>query len=125
MAPNPNAVIKKVVEAARAWLRSRAKLRKAMSDKVSEKIVERLKRAHIGDSHKLEAAVTDFEKLFNALRSAAPGKKASRPRPFPWKRALDVASVGLGALNKFVNDQPAPEFVKATVIDDDEGRPVM
>jgi hypothetical protein len=122
---NPNASIKKVVEAARKWLRSRTKLRAAMAKKASAKSVERLRKAHIADADKLEAAVLAFEKIFTMLQrgGASPKRSKGPSKPFPWKDVLGVAAAGLGALDKVVNTQAQPEYVKATVIDDD-GNPV-
>lgn len=122
--PAPVIVARKVIEAARKWLQSRAKLRQVMArgvqTKAAQRVIEKARKVHIEDADKLEAAVLAFEKL---LATNVPAKRKKTSKPIPWKQVLDVATVGLGALNKVVNAQPAPEYVKATVIDED-GRPV-
>lgn len=98
MPPTPVTVVKRVVDAARQWFRSRTRLRKLLDSKSAQKEdIDKARNRVVRDAAKLEAAVVGFE-IFYQSYVGRPGKPPKTP--FPWRELLGAVAAGAGALEK-------------------------
>jgi hypothetical protein len=107
--PAPVNAARKVVDAARRWARSRAKYRQLLDSKSARKPdVERWRKSHVEDTHKLEKAVIELELAFrNYAKQTPKGQK----RQFPWKEILGAVSNTASALEKAMDPVVQPQQV--------------
>jgi hypothetical protein len=112
---DPRPSLKKLVETARQWAVLRGRYRKLLDSKTAdEKEVEKVKKALLKATDRLERAVIVFDKTYR--RFLAGGKDLKKQGgPFPWKELLGVVAAGASALDKAVS-QPPPT-VPQDVID--------
>jgi hypothetical protein len=106
-------VVKKVVDTARQWVRSRNRLRKLLDSKSARKAdLDRARKKVIKDTGKLEAAVLEFEALYQDYEGRAPAQ-AGKPAksPFPWRELLGAVAAGAGALEKAMGTGPSQRVI--------------
>jgi hypothetical protein len=105
--PPPITAARKLIQIARRWARSRAKLRKVLDSKsATPKVQERAQKAHVEDTHKMERAVLELE---GALRSFQGDPVSGRPRrrskPLPWKDIMSAVSMGAGIAQRVLDPE--------------------
>lgn len=100
--------IREVVTAARTWMKTREKWRRAHDSKTAKPAeVETAKAAFSKASDALEKAVVSFEK---ALK-----KRPRNGKPIAWGKLFEAVAVGAKALERAVGTPPG--IIEAEVID--------
>ncbi len=119
MIPAPVRVVRKLVDAARKWGRSRYRLRQIVDSKSAKPAAaEKAKETHVKDTHALESAVNDLEVVFRDYSRQTPkGQK----KQFPWREVLTGVAGLAGALDKAL---PANQRMGPPVVIDAHGESV-
>lgn len=95
--PDPLRCAKRVLELARAWCTSRARLRRIGDSKSAKSSdVVKAQRKHMDDTAKLEAAILQLEASLRTYK----GKNMKPKKAFPLKELLTVLGKGASALSE-------------------------